>query len=72
MATIVPLADELRSAISLLRKHKLERAANRLERMSQHILAPKPKAKAKPRVVQIVGASGRKSNIKIDDALLDE
>src|SRR5689334_3887668 len=73
MAKITPLADELRAAIALLRKRKLWRAANRLERLSQNILEYKTKTpKRKTQKVRVVGGSGRTVTISLAEELLDE
>lgn len=73
MAKITPLADELRTGIALLRKRKLWRAANRLERLSQNILEYKTKTPTrKAETVRLVGGSGRMVTISLAGELLDE
>lgn len=70
MATIRPLKIEIETALAYLRKpsHKgrFERAANRLEKLSQDILNPQPKAKkSKVWDARLRSGSGRYYPIKI-------
>ncbi len=50
MPRVLPLKDEIETAVQLLRASGLERAANRLERASANVLKPRGASKQAKRV----------------------
>lgn len=73
MADLMPLNLEIIAALAILREKGYLRAANRLERMSQHILKPgNKKPKAKSVKVKLIGRNGRSVSVRISQDLMDQ
>lgn len=59
MSKNISLAEEITTALELLRAHDLPRAANRLEQMSRKILHGETSKSPRVKVSGVVTASGR-------------